>query len=184
MPVINSSYFGSGGTDTSDATATASQILAPYTAYVASGKVTRTYTPPDFTPKKSNTSLEISPTSNTILVINADIPDDFKLALFVLHSAVIQVEDLVSEADPYPPPAPAQITIMLTPNGEVWSGMEYVWAQKTQLNYQIASGYDFGTYNDFVSYNKTNRQITVDISGETVRFPLSIKYRVQGYFFE
>ena len=40
MPILNSMFFGSGGTDTSDATATASRILAPYTAYVASGKVT------------------------------------------------------------------------------------------------------------------------------------------------
>lgn len=41
MPIINTSYFQTG-TNTSDATATASQILAPYTAYVASGKVTGT----------------------------------------------------------------------------------------------------------------------------------------------
>ena len=39
MPIINTSFFQTG-TNTSDATATASQILAPYTAYVASGKVT------------------------------------------------------------------------------------------------------------------------------------------------
>lgn len=41
MPIINTSFFQTG-TNTSDATATASQILAPYTAYVASGKVTGT----------------------------------------------------------------------------------------------------------------------------------------------
>lgn len=41
MPIINTTYSQSG-TNTSDATATANQILAPYTAYVASGKVTGT----------------------------------------------------------------------------------------------------------------------------------------------
>ena len=41
MPIINTSFFQTGA-NTSDATATASQILAPYTAYVASGKVTGT----------------------------------------------------------------------------------------------------------------------------------------------
>lgn len=44
MSIINTSYFQTG-TDTGDATATASQILSPYTAYVASGKVTGTMPP-------------------------------------------------------------------------------------------------------------------------------------------
>ena len=39
MPIINTVYPQSG-TNTSDATATAAQILSPYTAYVATGKVT------------------------------------------------------------------------------------------------------------------------------------------------
>lgn len=41
MPIINTVYPQSG-TNTSDATATAAQILSPYTAYVATGKVTGT----------------------------------------------------------------------------------------------------------------------------------------------
>ena len=42
MPIINSSLFGSGGTDTGDATATAPDILRGKTAYGASGKLTGT----------------------------------------------------------------------------------------------------------------------------------------------
>jgi hypothetical protein len=41
MSIINT-VFPQSGSNTSDATATASQILSPYTAYVASGKVTGT----------------------------------------------------------------------------------------------------------------------------------------------
>lgn len=41
MPIINTVYPHSG-TNTGDATATAAQILSPYTAYVATGKVTGT----------------------------------------------------------------------------------------------------------------------------------------------
>ena len=179
MPIINTTYSQSG-TNTSDATATASQILSPYTAYVASGKVTGTYIPPSFTPQESTTSLEISPTSNTILIINTNLPSDFKLAFFVLHSPNILTENVVSEANP----APAQITIMLAPNGEIWAGMEFVRISETLENYQIAGGFDFGSYADYVSYNEASGQITVDISGENVRFPLNINYRVQGYFLE
>ena len=39
MPIINSSLFGSGGTDTSNATATAADILTGKTAYIATGEV-------------------------------------------------------------------------------------------------------------------------------------------------
>lgn len=44
MPITNT-VFPQVGQNTSDATATASQILAPYTAYVATGKVTGTMPP-------------------------------------------------------------------------------------------------------------------------------------------
>lgn len=59
MPIINTVYPQTG-TNTSDATATAAQILSPYTAYVASGKVTGTM--PPFSDQTSATA-----TSNDIL---------------------------------------------------------------------------------------------------------------------
>lgn len=64
MPIINTVYPQTGS-NTGDATATAAQILSPYTAYVASGKVTGTIqSQPQATPSTSlSTSGLITATS-------------------------------------------------------------------------------------------------------------------------
>lgn len=60
MPITNT-VFPQTGQNTSDATATASQILSPYTAYVASGKVTGTIQSQPaqtFTPGTANQTIQ------------------------------------------------------------------------------------------------------------------------------
>lgn len=90
MSIINTSYFQTG-TNTDDATATASQILSPYTAYVASGKVTgsiQSQGAQTITPSTTNQAIQSGKYLSGVQTILGDanlIPENIKSGVSIFN---------------------------------------------------------------------------------------------------
>lgn len=165
MPIINTVY-PQAGTNTGDATATASQILSPYTAYVATGKVTGTM------PTQTQATPSISVSSSGLITATYT-----QQTGYVSGGTETATQQLPTQGSATITPGSSQQTAVLS--GRYTTGVIYVEGSQNLISSNIKQGVNiFGVTGNFsgnqLTWSATSVSGTIPQSNKTIIFHTGI----------